>query len=131
MNLAWSWFLAKTIVFPNRSPPATFTPLVIRCPSTLSTVSSLNSHLLTASASTRSGTLPSSSHSSASHLSLSSSERSSYLIPSRWNFSGTETERGGTRKPSLTASSSPYASVGTPFSRSNRPYVLRSTSSLG
>src|SRR5207245_11044470 len=117
---AGCWFLAKRMVLPSRSPPATVMPLVIRCSSTLSTVSLLNSHLLTASASTRSGTLPSSSHSSASHWSLSSSDSSSYLIPSRWNLSGTETARGGTRKPSRTASSSEYASVGTPFSSSKR-----------
>ena len=47
MNSAWSWFLAKMIVLPSRSPPATFWPRVIRCASTLSTVSSLKSHLLT------------------------------------------------------------------------------------
>ena len=77
----------------------------MRCASTLSTVSLLNSHLLTASASTRSGTVPSSSHSSASHWSFSSSDSPSYLMPSRWNLSGTETALGGTRKPSPTASS--------------------------
>ena len=38
-----------------------------------------------------SGTLPSSFHSSASHCSFSSSDSSSYLMPSRWNLSGTET----------------------------------------
>src|SRR5262249_46978621 len=64
MKSACCWFLAKMIVFPNRSPPATFRPRVIRCSNTLSTVSLLKSHLLTASASTRSGTVPSSSHSS-------------------------------------------------------------------
>ena len=40
----------------------------------LSTVSALNSHLLSAGASTLAGTSPSSSHSSASHFSFSSSE---------------------------------------------------------
>ena len=48
-------------------PPATVRPRVMRCSRTLSTVSLLNSHLLTASASTRLGTSPSSSHSSAYH----------------------------------------------------------------
>jgi hypothetical protein len=37
------------------------------------------------------------STSSASHSSFSSSERSSYLMPSRWNLSGTEIATGGTR----------------------------------
>ena len=73
MNTAWSWFFAKMIVLPSRSPPATFSPCVIRCSSTLSTVSALNSHLLIAAGSTRSGIVPSSSHSSASHASFSSS----------------------------------------------------------
>ena len=48
------------------------------------TVSLLKSHLLTASASTLSGTTPSSLHSFASHSSFSSSERSSYLPSLSW-----------------------------------------------
>ena len=49
-------------------------------------MSSLNSHLLSSSASTASGRSPSSPHSSASHSSFSSSDRSSYLMPWRRNF---------------------------------------------
>ncbi|EKD97992.1 MAG: hypothetical protein ACD_23C00638G0001 [uncultured bacterium] len=97
MKSAWALFLAKTMVLPSRSPPATFSPWVIRFSSTLSTVSVLNSHLFRAAESTASGTLPSSSHSSASHCSFSSSDRSWYLMPSRWNLSGTEMALGGTR----------------------------------
>ena len=94
-------------------------PRVIRCSSTLSTVSLLKSHRLTASASTRSGTLPSSSHSSASHCSFSSSDRSSYVMPSRWNLSGTDTARAGTRNPSLhRLVERRRRRSGTPFSRS-------------
>jgi hypothetical protein len=52
-------------------------------------------------------------------------------MPAHGYFSGTETAFGGTRYPSATASSSGYASVGTPSSRWNKLYVLRSTSSLG
>src|SRR4051794_24360429 len=63
MKSAWSWFLAKMMVLPRRSPSAIFSPCRITCSRTLSTVSSLNSHRFSASGSMVPGTVPSSSHS--------------------------------------------------------------------
>ena len=74
MNSAWALFLAKMIVLPSRSPPATRCPLVMSTLSIWSTVSVLNSHLLTASPETSSGG-SSSPHSSMSQASLSASDR--------------------------------------------------------
>ena len=96
MNSAWAWFLAKMIVLPIRSPPATLCPSVIRVASTLSTVSSLNRNRLSSSAPTSSGG-PSSPHSRLSHWSFSSSVRSAYRMPWRRNFVPTATPFGGTR----------------------------------
>src|SRR5664279_1915678 len=35
MKSAWAWFLAKMVVLPSRSLPATFCPRVIKCSNTL------------------------------------------------------------------------------------------------
>ena len=90
------------IVLPSRSPPATFWPRVIRCSSTLSTVSSLNSHLLTAvgldRGRARRRPRPTRARPTAPSP-LRTGRRS--VMPSRWNLSGTETALGGTRNPSL------------------------------
>jgi peptide/nickel transport system substrate-binding protein len=68
LDCAVTWDGAQALQMDLRSDNGvTLSPLVIRCASTLSTVSLLKSHKLSAWGSTRSGTCPSSSHSSASH----------------------------------------------------------------
>ena len=77
MNSACVWFLAKMIVLPSRSPPATLWPCVIRVGEHLvdgvlveqEPVELLGGDLV--------GRSPSSPQSSASHSSFSSSDRSS------------------------------------------------------
>ena len=107
---------------------STFSPYCIKCFSTLSTVSSLKSHLFKALLSTSSGTKFSSFQSKLSHSSFSSSLSSSYLIPSL-ELQGNGNGSALTSRLLLHLQS--RRSVGTPRSRPKSEYVSRSISSRG